>query len=104
MKRNIYMLPYAVIIAAGFYLIPFLISNESSAMLAMMGAIPFTSMVTAFFCGRRHGFSIPFAILCGLLFLPTLSFHFNYTAWIYAPFYGFLVLTGSFFGNLFKAE
>ena len=98
------MIPYAAVIAAGFYLIPFLISNNTSAMLAMMGAIPFLSMVTAFFCGRKNGFSIFFAVICGLLFLPTLFFHFNYTAWIYAPFYGSLVLMGSFFGNLFKSE
>lgn len=104
MKRHLFMLPYAAIIAAGFYLIPFLISNETSFMIAMMGAIPFVCGVSAFFCGRKNGFSIPFAILCGLLFLPTLSFHFNFTAWIYAPFYGSLVLMGSFFGNLFKAE
>ena len=104
MKRHLSMLPYAAIIAAGFYLFPFFISDETSAQLAMMGATPFLSMVTAFFCGRKHGFSIPFAVLCGLLFLPNLYIHFNYTAWIYAPFYGFLILMGSFFGNLFKEE
>ena len=98
------MLPYAAIIAVGFYLIPFLISDDTSAMIAMVGAIPFVCLVIAFFCGRKHGFSIPFAVLCGLLFLPTLTFHFNFTAWIYAPFYAFLVVMGSFFGDLFKPE
>lgn len=95
------LLPYAAVLAADFYLLPFLIRDTGSAMVLMLSIMPGIAFFCAVAYGARRGFGPWLAIAALLLFLPTVLLHYNTTAWVYAPVYGLIVLAGNGLGRLF---
>ncbi|MCI8419768.1 MAG: hypothetical protein HFF79_04575 [Oscillospiraceae bacterium] len=102
MKKNFTaMLPYLLVLAADFYLLPLLMRDTGGAMVMMLCVMP----VIAFVCGIIHGVCEGFCVLLPLaalvLFVPTVFIHYNATAWVYAPVYAGIVLAGMGVGRIF---
>ena len=100
-ERLTALLPYAAVLAADLYLLPFLIRDTGSAMVLMLSVMPFTAFFCAVAYGVRHGFGPWLAVIAVLLFLPTVPLYYNSTAWVYGPAYGLIVLMGNGLGRLF---
>ena len=95
------LLPYGLILAVDFYLLPLLIRDTGTAMLMLLCVLPLVAFGCGVLYGARHGFSLLLPLLAMLLFTPTLSIHYNATAWVYIPVYGVVVLAGNGLGRLF---
>lgn len=95
------LLPYLLALAADFYLLPLLIRDTGTAMLLMLCVIPFAAFADGVLCGVRRGIRplLPAAAL--VLFLPTVPLYYNFTAWVYGPVYGVVVLLGCCLGRVF---
>ena len=100
-KRLATLPPYLAILAADFYLLPFLMRDTGSAMLLMLIVMPMAAFLTGVVCGLRNGFEILLPVAAAVLFLPTIPIHSNATAWVYAPAYGVIVLAGTGLGRVF---
>lgn len=96
------MIPYVLVIAASFYLLPLLGSNTGDFMVIMLVVIPLTCFAISFFYGLKNGWSLIFPIVAGILFIPAIFIHFNSTAWVYVVGYSIISLAGVFFGKTFK--
>ncbi len=95
------MLPYLIVLAVDFYLLPVAAQNTGAAMLLMLCVMPLVAIVTGVAYGLRRGFSIWLAVIALLLFIPTIFIYYNASAWVYPLFYALLVLVGNLIGRLF---
>jgi len=100
-KRLIGLLPYIVVFAIDFYLLPFFIVDTGSAMLMLLIVIPLIVFVGAVVCGVRMGFDILLPVCAAVLFAPTVYLHYNESAWIYIITFTFLALGGNGIGSIF---
>ena len=78
------MLPYLIVLAVDFYLLPVAAQNTGAAMLLMLCVMPLVALVIGL-----------------LLFIPTIFIYYNASAWVYPLFYALLVLVGNLIGRLF---
>lgn len=92
------MLPYLVILAADFYLLPFLIRSTGAAMILLLIVMPLICLVSSIVYGFRHAFNIVFVVLVIILFIPSIFIFYNASAWIYALAYGIIALIGNLAG------
>ncbi len=95
------MLPYLIVLAVDFYLLPVAAQNTGAAMLLMLCVMPLVALVIGVAYGLRRGFSIWLAVIALLLFIPTIFIYYNASAWVYPLFYALLVLVGNLIGRLF---
>lgn len=95
------LVPYAAVLAADFYLLPFLARDTGSAMLLMLCVMPLAAFVTALVYGMRRGFSPLLPAAAFILFLPTVFLYYNASAWVYTVVYAVVVLAGNGVGRLF---
>lgn len=104
MKKNILALaPYAAVLAAVFYLLPFFAQDMGmgAAMLLMLCVIPLTAFATALVYGMCRGFSLLLPATAFFLFLPSIFLYYNSSAWVYAVGYAVVVLAGNGVGRIF---
>ncbi len=105
MKEKLPVLaPYGAVLAADFYLLPLLMRDTGGAMLLMLAVMPLVALVTAVVCGLRHGFQPLLPLAAAVLFLPAVFLFYNPSAWVYAPFYGVVVLLGNLLGRAFSRK
>lgn len=83
-NKLIKLIPYALVLAVDFYLLPFLIRDTGIAMLMMLCVIP----LIAFMCSV-------------LLFFPTIFIFYNESALIYVVIYGIVTFVGNVIGRIF---
>lgn len=83
MKNNSRMLPYLLINAVAFYLVPILIKDTGSAMFILLIGIPWICLVVAIGYGFRNSFSWIYPLAVALLFAPTIFIFYNSSAWVY---------------------
>lgn len=95
------LLPYLLMLAADFYLLPLLIRDTGTAMVLTLCAMPVAAFAAGVACGVRQGFRPLLAAAAAVLFLPTLPLYYNLSAWVYAPVYGAVVLLGCGLGRGF---
>ena len=95
------MLPYLIVLAVDFYLLPVAAQNTGAAMLLILCVMPLVALVIGVAYGLRRGFSIWLAVIALLLFIPTIFIYYNASAWVYPLFYALLVLVGNLIGRLF---
>lgn len=95
------ILPYAVILTAAFYVLPWFARNTGAAMLLMLFIIPLVSFVCAVIYGIRHGFDFLFPIMTIILFAPTILIYYNSSAWLYIVVYGVIAFAGIGIGCIF---
>ncbi len=94
------MLPYLLITAAAFYLLPLLGNDTGSFMFILLIATPLISFIAALLYGVRRGFDVTYWIIVAVLFVPTIFIYYNSTAWIYIVVYAVIALVGSAIGGL----
>ena len=95
------LLPYLLVIAFGFYLLPLLIRDTGSAMAVLLAVFPLLCFFAALLAGRSYGFYFSIPLLTALLFAPTIWIYYNESAWIYCAIYGAIALLGNAAGLLF---
>lgn len=100
-KKLAALIPYALVLAAEFYLLPLLIRDTGTAILLMLCVMPLAALVCGVICGVRQGFGILLPLVAMVLFAPTIFIYYNVTAWVYIPVYGVVVLAGIGVGNFF---
>lgn len=95
------MLPYLVVIAADFYLLPLLIRNTGWAMLLLLVVIPLVCLACSVVYGWRYSFHGLYPVIVAVLFMPTIFLFYNSTAWVYIVAYGIIALLGNLIGMVF---
>lgn len=103
-KKAAALAPYLLVLAADFYLLPFLAADTGTAMVLMLCVMPLVALITAVIYGLRNGFCVTLPIAAVLLFIPTIFLHYNSTAWVYAVAYGVVVLAGVGIGKRFYGK
>ena len=98
------MLPYCVIFALIFYLLPLIIRDTGSAMFVMLMLMPLLAFLTSAVYGLLCGFQPLLSLLCAILFLPTVWIHYNSSALVYTLIYGVVSLLGIGLGTLFHRK
>lgn len=97
-KQAIAMIPYLIVMILLFYGLPLMIKDTGSAMSVLLIGIPIGCFVTALIYGIRHAFNIVYVVLTILLFIPTISIFYNFTATVYAYIFGAITLIGNGIG------
>lgn len=92
-------LPYILILAINFYLLPYFAKNTGAAMVLMLCLMPLITLGSAIIYGIRNGVSPILPILTCFLFLPTVFIYYNSSAWIYAVIYAVIALAGMAIGK-----
>lgn len=100
-KKLAALLPYTLVLAGEFYLLPLLMRGTGMAMLLMLCVMPLTTLICGGICGVRQGFGILLPLVVMALFAPTVFIYYNVTAWVYIPVYGAIVLAGLGVGRIF---
>ncbi len=99
--RLLKLLPYAAVLAAGFYLFPLFIGDTGSGMLVLLLLLPLTVLTLATLYGGLRGWDFLFPATVAILFTPTLFIFYNPSAWVYIPAYTALAFLGNFVGKCF---
>lgn len=100
-KKLVDLVPYAIVLAIDFYLLPVLIKDTGMAMLLMLCVIPLIAFIVSLIHGVRQGFNLLLPIAVILLFSPTIFIYYNESAWIYTIIYGIIALVGNGIGRKF---
>lgn len=105
MKKIICTVPYLLVNAVAFYVLPLAIENTGAAMLVMLIGIPIICFVAAVAYGMRHEGLLIYSGLVALLFVPSIFIFYNQTAMPYILIYGAIAVVGSFVGKcIFRAK
>lgn len=99
-KRLLALLPYVIILAIAFYVLPLLIIDTGSAMFMLLLIIPLLTFICSVIFGVRQGFDFLLMIAVIILFAPTI-FYYNMSAWIYIIAYAVIALVGNGIGRVF---
>lgn len=100
-EKIIALFPYAIVLAADFYLLPLWMTNTGVAMLMLLCVIPLIAFICSIIYGVRQGFDLSIPITTIILFAPTIFIYYNESAWIYAVIYGIIALVGTGIGRIF---
>lgn len=98
------MLPFLLIPTVAFYLLPLLIVDTGSGMLILLLVLPVICLFSAAFYGYKRPVFWGYPVLIGLLFVPTVFWHYNSSAWIYSILYAALALLGVWIGKGMAAK
>ncbi|MCC5911289.1 MAG: hypothetical protein JJT76_12700 [Clostridiaceae bacterium] len=93
------MLPYLIVTAIAFYLLPLLGRDTGSFMLILLIAVPLICFTAALLHGARSGFKLFYPLIVASLFIPTIFIYYNSTAWIYTVIYAAIALVGTTIGS-----
>lgn len=99
-KRLLALLPYVIILAIAFYVLPLLIIDTGSAMFMLLLIIPLLTFICSVIFGVRQGFDFLLTIAVIILFAPTI-FYYNMSAWVYIIAYGVIAIVGNGIGRAF---
>lgn len=97
-------IPYIAVLAADFYILPWLIHDTGAAMLLMLFVTPLISFVCAVVYGVRLGFDFIFPVMVMILFAPTIFIYYNSSAWPYIIAYGVIAFAGIGIGRIFHKK
>lgn len=100
-KKLIAFIPYIIVLAADFYLLPCLINDTGIAMLMMLCVMPLITFICSVIYGVRQGFDFLLPITAVILFIPTIFIYYNESAWVYVIIYGIVSIAGNGIGRLF---
>lgn len=75
-----------------FYFLPLLIQDTGSAMMILLVVFPILCIMFGSLVAIKQNFQPLFALGVALVFLPTIFFYYNQSAWIYSVVYGLLTL------------
>lgn len=103
-KKLLGLLPYLIVLAVDFYLLPLVIRDTGLAILMLLVVVPLVAVITGVLYGVRRGFNLLLPVLAMVLFAPSIFIFYNETAWVYIPFYGIAVLVGNAIGRAFYGK
>lgn len=92
-------LPYILVLAAAYYLLPLLMVDTGSAMFILLLCLPAIVFINSFLFGRRHCFKWQMIVFAIILFIPTVFIYFNSAAAFYGVYYGAVSAAGCFAGE-----
>ena len=100
-KKLLALIPYAIVLAINFYLLPLFVNNTGMAMLLMLCVIPMITFICALIYGVRQGFGYLLPTTATILFAPTIFIYYNSSAWVYIIAYAVIALAGNGIGRIF---
>ena len=98
MKKLKNMIPYLLVIAVAYYLLPLGVKNTGYATVVLLLAIPLICLLSSLFYGAKYSLSFWFILFAAILFIPSLFIFCNSTAWVYVVGYGIVATVGSLIG------
>ncbi len=101
-KKLLSVIPYVIVLAMNFYLLPLIVKNTGFAMITMLGIMPLLTFACAVLYGVRQGFDFILPIIVIVLFSPTIFIFYNSSAWIYIVFYAVIGFIGNGIGRFFS--
>ncbi len=99
MKKLKDMLPFLIVLAADFYLLPLLIKDTGTGMQMLLIVIPLICFVCSLIYGFKKPFSLFYSVIAASLFIPSIFIFYNSSAWVYIIVYGVIALIGSVIGK-----
>lgn len=96
------MLPYLLVLAVDFYLLPLLITDTGLGIMMMLVVMPLICIGCSIVYGSKQAFHWQYPILAMVLFLPTVFLYYNISAWVYVPSYAIAALVGNLIGSFFR--
>ena len=100
-KKLLVLLPYSIILAIAFYVLPLLIKDTGSGMFILLLVIPLLTLICAVIYGVRQGFDFLLPLTAVILFVPTIFIFYNASAWVYIIAYAVITLVGNGIGSIF---
>jgi len=67
----------------------------------LLVVVPLICFVCSLVYGIKNSFSLVYAIIVAILFIPTIPIFYNLTAWVYIFGYGSIALVGNAIGMAF---
>ena len=93
---------YLLVVLIAFYILPLFTMRSGDAAAGLLVIIPLVCFVTGIFVGREYGFQWFYAVVIGILFLPSVLIFYNSSALIYCVAFGMVSLLGNGFGSIFR--
>ena len=103
-QKLIPLVPYLLVLALTFYLLPLLAFNLLAAVLLLFLAMPLAAFLDGLILGLRRGFFPLLSLAAFLLFLPTVPLFYYETAWVYGTAYAAAVFAGNGIGALISRK
>lgn len=100
-KRLLTLLPYVIILAIAFYVLPLLIKDTGSGMFMLLLVIPLLTLICAVIYGVRQRFDFLLPLTTAILFSPTILIFYNASAWAYILAYAVIAIIGNGIGRAF---
>ena len=97
-------LPFTVILALSFYLLPLFIKDTGSGMFILLISIPLVTLITSFIQGIKYGFDLILPLIAAVLFFPTIFIFYNDSALIYVLIFAAITLFGNAISVLFRKK
>lgn len=89
------VIPYLLILAIDFYVLPLFIKDTGSGIIMLLIIMPLICLINAVVYGIKQGFHMQIALFAGILFIPSIFIYYNSSAWVYALGYAFMALLGN---------
>lgn len=103
-KKLSALLPYVIVLAIIFYVLPLLIKDTGIGMLMLLLVIPLLTFICALIHGVRQGFDFLLPLATAVLFAPTIFIFYNASAWVYIIAYAVIALVGNGIGRAFHKK
>ena len=103
-QKLLALLPYAIVLAIIFYVLPLLIKDTGSGMFMLLLVIPLLTLICAVIYGVRQGFDFLLPVTATILFAPTIFIFYNRSAWVYIIAYAVIALVGNGIGRAFHKK
>ena len=103
-KKILALLPYVIVLAIIFYVLPLLIKDTGSGMFMLLLVIPLLTLICAVIYGVRQGFDFLLPVTATILFAPTIFIFYNRSAWVYIIAYAVIALVGNGIGRAFHKK
>lgn len=100
-KKLLALIPYVLVLAVDFYLVPLLIQDTGSGMFILLFMVPFIAFICAVVYGVRQGFNGLLPLAGTVLFVPTIFIFYNESAWFYIIVYAAVIAIGNGVGRIF---
>lgn len=108
MKKNLPLLlpvlPYLVMTAVIFFVVPMLEPNSNYFQFFMLLIIPGYCLIAGFVYGLKNGIVWFYPLFISIIFLPLVFSTINMKVVIYGCIYGCVSFAGMFLGNFFKKK
>lgn len=93
------LLPYIILTALIFYLLPVLSDNDRLFIVLLIVLVPVYCLSSSAFYGFKNGFHWFYPIFVGMMFLPIVFTLLEFLAIIFAFFYSLVSLLGLYLGS-----